>query len=89
MDRVDNSDTGRGILLCTACGEPYRDHPLTEPCKALAGIRLTLPAGKQRRSWKHCRVCGDPSIRSSSVNGKLGRHIGLCDTHQHRLGTML
>lgn len=86
---MGDSDTGRGILLCTACGEPYRDHPLTEQCKALNGIRITAPSSRKRRPMKQCRVCGADAIRGPSMKGRVGSYLGFCRDHAYELGGML
>lgn len=40
--KVPGPDTGLGILVCQACGEPLRHHRIAQPCPAMRGERITV-----------------------------------------------
>lgn len=48
----DDEYAGRGVIKCAICGDPLRDHSMTEVCPALqlrADERLTAPSHRSRR----------------------------------------
>jgi hypothetical protein len=39
-------DSGRGHIMCNACGQPLRDHRVRQLCPVLAGERVTVGSAR-------------------------------------------
>lgn len=65
---IDNNFAGHGVILCAACNEPLRDHPLTRRCEHMGEGRMTAPPRHSRR--------GEPGLTNRPPPSEHGLRAG-------------